>query len=145
MRMWAEQPKLLRRTSRAFAGDPGDRTAALQQLVLQQPTIFGRLIYIACLWNPVTGRYERDLPSRVLGPETDAALADWHNSFFFEWLTQSLEQKRSDVALYWTGIGGSRGQVDAIRELGEGAIPAGARAEERQAFLADLALVGTSL
>ena len=103
-----------------FQGDP---RVELYELVLQIPSLLGRLIYIARLWNPQTSRYDSDLPNRFRFPGVDNALAKWHQTFFIEWLALSLEAKKADVALYWRTLGSSRDQIGAIRERGEAAIP----------------------
>ena len=116
----------------------------LYELVLQTPSLFGRLIYIAALWNPGTSRYDRDLPDRFRGAETDKALARWHQSFFVDWLSQSLTEKERDVALYWRSLS-SRDQTKTLREIGEAAIPPLVRAEERKFFIQDLTFIQAML
>jgi hypothetical protein len=116
----------------------------LYELVLQTPSLFGRLIYIAGLWNPETSRYDRGLPDRFRSVETDKALARWHQSFFIDWLSQSLTEKEKDVSLYWRNVGG-RENTRTIREIGEAAIPPLVRAEERKFFLQDLTFIQAML
>jgi hypothetical protein len=116
----------------------------LYELVLQTPSLFGRLIYIAGLWNPETSRYDRGLPDRFRSVETDKALARWHQSFFIDWLSQSLTEKERDVSLYWTNLGRPE-NVRTIREIGEAAIPPLVRAEERKFFLQDLTFIQAML
>jgi hypothetical protein len=116
----------------------------LYELVLQTPSLFGRLIYIAGLWNPETSRYDRGLPDRFRSVETDKALARWHQSFFIDWLSQSLTEKERDVSLYWTNLGGPE-NARTIREIGEAAIPPLVRAEERKFFLQDLTFIQAML
>jgi hypothetical protein len=76
--------------------------------------------------------------------ETDKALARWHQSFFIDWLSQSLTEKERDVSLYWTNLGGPE-NVRTIREIGEAAIPPLVRAEERKFFLQDLTFIQAML
>ena len=116
----------------------------LYELVLQTPSLFGRLIYIASLWNPGTSRYDRELPDRFRGAETDKALARWHQSFFIDWLSQSLTDKERDVALYWRNPNG-REQARTLREIGEAAIPPLVRSEERKFFIQDLTFIQAML
>ena len=113
----------------------------LYELVLQNPSHFGRLIYIAGLWNSEAGRYDKGLPDRVRGAETDKALARWHQTFFVDWLSLSLTDKERDVALYWNSLGGDRAGMKTVREIGEAAIPPLVRAEERKFFLQDLTFI----
>ena len=103
----------------------GDRVDELYGLMLRNPSLLGRLIYIGCLWNPRTGRYDRGLPTRFLGIETEQALRRWHHASFFQWLSQVPEERERDLVLYWNSIGGGRHQLRAIRELGENAPTAG--------------------
>jgi hypothetical protein len=116
----------------------------LYELVLQTPSLFGRLIYIAGLWNPETSRYDRGLPDRFRGVETDKALARWHQSFFIDWLSQSLTEKEKDVSLYWRSLGAHE-NGKTIREIGEAAIPPLVRSEERKFFLQDLTFIQAML
>jgi len=112
----------------------------LYEMVLQNPSGFGRLIHIASLWNPETSRYERGLPERFHSVEVDKALAKWHQAFFIDWLARSLTEKERDVALYWSGVRGQR-DPKKTRELGEAAIPPLVRDEERKFFLQDLTFI----
>ena len=112
----------------------------LYELIAKNPSVFGRLIHIASLWNPETSRYERGLPERYRSvPGIDTTLAKWHQAFFLEWLSQSLTEKERDVAMYWNS--GAREQGKKIREIGQAAIPPLVRSEERQFFLQDLAFL----
>jgi hypothetical protein len=110
----------------------------LYELVLQNPSLFGRLIYIAGLWNPEVSRYDKGLPDRFRRAETDKALARWHQSFFIDWLSLSLTEKERDVALYWRSLGSHREGMKTLREIGELAIPPLVRDEERKFFIQDL-------
>ena len=118
-----------------------DPTVELYELILRNPSVFGRLIHIAGLWNSETGRYERDLPERFRTSEIDKALSRWHQAFFVDWLAQSLAEKERDVSLYWKNVGGTRDDVKKIREAGEAAIPPLVREEERRLFLQDLSFI----
>jgi hypothetical protein len=117
----------------------GNPVVELYELVLQNPSLLGRLIYISGLWNPEGSRYDKGLPDRFRGAETDKALARWHHSFFIDWLSLSLTEKERDVALYWRGAGSAVGK--SLREIGEAAIPPLVRSEERKFFLQDLTFI----
>lgn len=121
----------------------GNPVVELYELVLQNPSLFGRIIYIAGLWNPESSRYDRGLPDRFCGAETDKALARWHQSFFIDWLSQSLTEKERDIALYWRTPGRDQGKT--LREVGERAIPPLVRSEERTFFLQDLTFIQAML
>lgn len=121
---------------------PGTPLVELYDLVIQRPSLFGRLIYIANLWNTQTSRYDLSLPERFRSPETDQALAKWHYAFFVEWLSLPLPEKERDIALYWNS---NSAPGKTIRELGEAAIPPLVRAEERKFFLQDLTFIQAML
>lgn len=114
-----------------------DPVIELYELVLRDPSVFGRLVHIAGLWNPESGRYERGLPDRFRIAGIDRALAKWHQAFFIEWLSGSLKEKERDVALYWH----QKGRAKKLREVGEAAIPPLVRTEERALFLQDLSFI----
>ena len=120
----------------------GNPVVELYELVLSNPSLFGRLVHIASLWNPATSRYDRDLPDRFCGPEVNKALARWHQTFFLEWLAWTLAEKEKDVALYWKS---NSGNGRTLREAGEAAIPPLVREEERKFFLQDLAFLQAML
>ena len=117
----------------------------LYDLLLQDASIFGRLIYIAGLWNPETKRYERGLPERFRHAGLDQAISRWHHAFFMEWLALSLAQQQNDVAVYWTSKGRTRDQIREIRQLGEAAIPPLVEWAERRSFLQNLTFIQTVL
>lgn len=121
------------------------RRDELYRLIMQNASRLGRLIYIGCLRNPVTGRYERNLPDRFLAVDTDQVLGGWHQTLFREWLARPSEEKRRDLALYWWAIGGSRQQIAAIRELGEASIPPLTSPEDRALFMKELLSAHTHL
>ncbi len=125
-----------------FMAEAGNPLVELYELVIQPASLFGRLIYIANLWNPQTSRYDRGLPERFRSPETDQALVKWHYTFFIEWLSLPLPEKERDVALYRMG---KPGPGKTIRELGEAAIPPLVRAEERRFFIQDLTFIQAML
>jgi hypothetical protein len=116
-----------------------DPIVELYEKVTQIPSIFGRLVYIANLWNAQTGRYDRGLPVRFAN--ADQSIAKWHQAFFVEWLALSMPEKERDVVLYWRTIGGRRDQIKSVRQHGEAAMPPLVRSEERMLFVRDLSFV----
>jgi hypothetical protein len=123
-----------------------DPVIKLYEFLLENPSVLGRLIYIANLWNPGTGRYDRGLPERFGGrPEVEKAVSNWHQAFFIQWLALPITEKERDVALYWRSIGGNRDQIKAIREQGEAALPPLVRSEERKFFIQDLSFILATL
>ncbi len=66
---------------------------------------YGRLVYLAGLRNPDTGRYEHyGLESAESAAETSLALKRTHELFFREWVSFSLERKMQDVNSYISAI-----------------------------------------
>ena len=114
-------------------------------MLLQNPSIFGRLVHIAGLWNPETKRYERGLPDRFRNAGLDQAISKWHQAFFMEWVALSLAQQQNDVVVYWNSLGRAAEQVKKIREQGEAAIPPLVEWAERQSFLQNLGFIQTVL
>ena len=84
-----------------------DPVIELYEIILKSPSVFGRIVQIAGLWNPAASRYELGLPERFRVPGVDQALAKWHQAFFLQWLSQSLTEKERDVAIYWAASGAS--------------------------------------
>src|SRR5690348_18459859 len=105
----------------------GDPIVELWERVLQIPSVFGRLLYVADLWNVQTGRYDRGLPDRFRTPEVDKAVSNWHRVLFRQWLAMTLDQKQDDISLYSSTGNRSR----TIREDGEAATPPLVGYEER--------------
>ena len=125
------------------ANDPVIR---LYELLLKNPSHLGRLILIANLWNPETGRYDRGLPEHFRNrPEVEKAASNWHQTFFVEWLALPLPEKERDVGLYWRSIGGERDQIKTVRQQGEAALPPLVRSEERKLFIQDLTFILATL
>jgi hypothetical protein len=124
---------------------PSDPLIELYELVVRVPSLIGRLIYIANLWNPETTRYDRGLPERLRFTDADKALAKWHYTFFVEWLSLPLPEKERDVDLYWRSIGGSQDQIKTVRQQAEAAIPPLVRTEERKFFIQDLTFILATL
>ena len=125
----------------AFVLPMVDPLVELYELLLQKPSLLGRIIFIANLWNPETHRYDRGLADRFHSSAASNALARWHQMFFVEWLSQSLEEKERDVKQYWQSLGGSRDQIKPIKDQSEAAIPPLVRDEERKLFLMDLSFI----
>ncbi len=69
-------------------------------------TSYGRLVYLAGLRNPDTGRYEHFGVTGTGASALDAsrALRRIHERVFNEWVSYPLERKKADVELYIAGI-----------------------------------------
>jgi hypothetical protein len=70
------------------------------------PTAYGRLVYLAGLRNPDTGRYEHfGVTSSVSGGlDASRTLRRIHEQIFNEWISLSLERKKADIECYIAGI-----------------------------------------
>ena len=98
------------------------------------PTRFGRLVFLAELRDPLTGRYAHASLSQMVGGEiTDRTLSQSHHEIFSEWLSSSLAQQKADLDEYLTG---TRAPLDPTRY--REVAPATAHQVERQLYLTDL-------
>lgn len=111
----------------------------LYDLLMQNPSIFGRLVQVASFRTPGA----KDLPDRFRTASLDPAISRWHHAFFMEWIALSLSQQQHDVDIYWTALGRTADQLKRIREEGEAAIPPLVEWAERQYFLQNLAFIHT--
>jgi len=108
----------------------------------QIPSVFGRLVYLASLRDPNTGRYEHFGLSQKFGEdEAHQTMQRSHEQTFRQWLSFSLEQQKADLELYLGGLGGNRRRIletwirtTPYRNL----IPIGAGSVECGLYLADL-------
>lgn len=67
----------------------------------QIPSVFGRLVYLASLRNPNSGRYDHHGLALVFGDEhANRALKKSHKQVFAEWLKFNLEHQMADLNLY---------------------------------------------
>jgi hypothetical protein len=113
----------------------------LRNFLHRDPSYLGRLIGAAGLWNHATGRYDLNLPERFQGERIDHAVAQWHKSFFLEWLALSLEEKEADLSKYWESLGRPLDQINRIRAIAEAAIPPLTNSAQRQDYIHDLVLI----
>jgi hypothetical protein len=78
----------------------------------QIPAVFGRLVYLAALRDPNSGRYEHHGLALVFGEnEADRALRRSHIQTFSEWLCFNLEQQKADLGLYLSALQDERRRV----------------------------------
>ncbi|HBY60343.1 MAG TPA: hypothetical protein DEH78_11005 [Solibacterales bacterium] len=109
--------------------------------VVKIPTVYGRLTLLSGLRNENTGRYEHHGLSLRYGDETATrVLEQSHWEIFQRWLAQPLEEKKRDLAAYWSGLEQSQPDLVAAwlrlrpyRQL----VPAAAREAERELFWRD--------
>lgn len=72
----------------------------------QIPTRTGRLVYLATLRNPISGRYEHHGLSLLFGDEeAESAIRHSHRKVFLEWLSDGLTEKVGDVESYLSASG----------------------------------------
>jgi hypothetical protein len=107
----------------------------------QIPAVFGRLVYLAALRDPNSGKYEHHGLALVFGEsESDRALRRSHVQTFSEWLCFDLEQQKADLDLYLSALMDDRRRVidtwlrvEPFRTL----IPGSATKAESELYLTD--------
>ena len=105
------------------------------------PTLFGRLVYLASLWDSTSGHYSEPSLVPLLGKEgVDRSIRHSHHQVFSEWLARNLAEQKEDIDEFLRGQGHIPGQpinwsvAVPYRTL----IPPAAREVEKQLYLADL-------
>jgi hypothetical protein len=69
------------------------------------PTSYGRLVFLAGLRNPDTGRYDYyGCPEHTSSSSVSQALQKLHEEIFREWVGKTLEHKKIDVETYINGL-----------------------------------------
>ena len=109
------------------------------------PSCFGKLVYLASLRNPNTGRYEHFGLTQLYGAdEADQSLRINHERVFADWLNYRLEQQKSDLEAHLGSVGDDRSAVlDAWRSLSpyRSLPPAAAGDAERFLYSSDLEII----
>ncbi len=125
---------------------PGERRSASTDLWLrtlsQIPSVFGRLVYLASLRDPNTGRYHHQGLAALFTPdEASRALRLSHNTCIREWLRCGLEQQKADLDLYLSAqsagpaeVAGRWLELDFWRTF----LPESIRGAERALFIANV-------
>ncbi|MFN7918790.1 MAG: hypothetical protein U0Q16_01760 [Bryobacteraceae bacterium] len=130
------EQKPIRVLERTSAADLWRRTLS------QVPGVFGRIIYLASLRNPNTGRYEHHGLAQTYGEdEANHTLAASHEFAFGQWLSFSVQAQKADLDLYLSGLTtGKKTLVETWLRLApyRNLIPATASAGERRLYLADM-------
>ena len=112
----------------------GSATSLWRKTLSQVPTRFGRLVLLASLRDPLSGRYIHRPLIELVGRElTDRTLATSHHQVFAEWLSASLVEQKADLDDYLRQSSGPA-EPATYRDLP----PATAHDVERQLFLTDL-------
>jgi hypothetical protein len=115
----------------------------------QIPAVFGRLVYLAALRDPNSGRYEHHGLALVFGEnEADRALRRSHIQTFSEWLCFNLEQQKADLGLYLSALFDERRRVietwlrlEPFRTL----VPTSATKAETELYYSDFRILLTLL
>jgi len=105
-------------------------------------SVFGRMVYLCSLRDANTGEYQHYGLSQIFGDEeTDHALRESHAQAFGEWLCFTLEEQKTDLDLYLSGLDGNRrGIVETWIRLApyKNLPPSSAREVERHLYISDL-------
>ena len=116
-------------------------TEAWARHFLQIPSSYGRLVYLAALRDPDTGRYEHYGTEDTSRAAVNRNLRDLHERVFRDWISLSLEKKMADVELYIAGIDRvDRAEIiDAWLRLTpyKNLVPASIQGPERQRHVSD--------
>lgn len=104
-------------------------------------TSYGRLVYLAGLRNPDTGRYEHYGSTNAARAHSSRTLKHIHEQIFNEWVSHPLERKKADIELYIIGIDqvGRAELIDAWLRLTpyKNLVPASIQGPERQKHISD--------
>ena len=104
-------------------------------------TSYGRLVYLAALRNPDTGRYEHFGATSSARLHANRTLKQVHEEIFTEWVSHPLERKKADIEMYIAGIEGvdHAGLIDAWLRLTpyKNLVPASIQGPERQKHVSD--------
>jgi len=88
--------------------DPFPESAASnlwRHTLSQIPSQFGKLVYLANLRNPNSGRYEHHgLISYFGEEEADRTLRQSHEEVFAGWIERTLEQQQQDLEHYFENL-----------------------------------------
>jgi hypothetical protein len=121
----------------------------LEFTLRQIPTIFGRLVYTASLWDPNSGSYRHHPLCKVVSAlDVDASLRLIHLNVFRQWLALNLRQQRGDLMRYLDYDEADAWQILTTwndRGLLENLPPTAAPRHEGQLYRGDISLVLESL
>ena len=108
-------------------------------------TYYGRLVYLAQLRNPDTGRYEHygSTPGTTSNLIASRSLKRIHETIFRDWVSFSLERKKKEIESYITSVdeeGKPELLVDAWLRLEpyRNLVPASVQGPERQRHISDI-------
>lgn len=105
-------------------------------------TSYGRMVFLASLRNPDSGRYEYyGCPEHISAVTVSQGLQRIHEEIFREWVGYSLERKKADIELYLAGLDISPAElVDAWLRLTpyKNLVPGSIQGPERQKHVSDI-------
>ena len=108
----------------------------------QIASVFGRLVYLAGLRNPNSGRYDHHGLALVFGAdEANRALKKSHRQVFAEWLAFNLEQQMADLNLYLSELPEDKRtvlQAWTLLKPYRNLMPSNANPVERRLYLSEL-------
>jgi hypothetical protein len=130
-------------SGRQYATETDGSDALWIRDLSQIETFYGRLVYLAALRNPDSGRYEHfgSAPGSSSSVMASRNLKRIHETIFRDWVGLSLEHKKADIELYVGSIdqGERRLLVDAWLRLTpyKNLVPASVQGPERQRHVSD--------
>lgn len=105
------------------------------------PTLFGKIMYLASVRSPETGKYEHHGLALLFGEKAaDQAMRRSHEECFAQWLGFTLAEQKADLDDYLAGHPADRRTVveNWLRLAPYRAIaPAACRGSEKRLFIAD--------
>jgi len=108
----------------------------------QIPSVFGRMVYLAGLRNPNSGRYDHHGLALVFSADhANRALKKSHKQVFAEWLSFNLEHQMADLNLYLMDLPEDKKTVlQAWTKLKpyRNVLPSNARPVDRRLYLTEL-------
>lgn len=109
------------------------------------PTYYGRMVFLAGLRNPDTGRYEYyGCSERTSLSSVSQGLKGIHEEIFREWVALPLESKKADVEKYVNGLEISAADlIDAWIRLApyKNLVPASVQGPEREKHISDIEVI----
>jgi hypothetical protein len=112
---------------------------AVYDKVFRSPSIFGRIVLVAALRNPLAGGKDASFPAPYLASTSEQALRDLHLDVFSAWLLHPLRRQMADINIYMNRSGFT--DVRQLAALGERSLPPEADRNDRELFLHDLKII----
>ena len=113
----------------------------LHETVFSSPSILGRLMAVAGLYDREADQYRHPLSEQLGAEQVDRGLRHLHAQVFLNWLGLSLRQQTADLSLYLRSKEADREAPAGLYASAENWIPPACPAVERELFLSDLGVV----